>query len=431
MPLVTRSSTDRVRPDRAGVRRAAPVHPAGARLLRLLRDEGPRAHAELADALRMSRAELTAEIHRLTAAGLVEVGGRRAPRLSGDLRFAGIDIGATSIDVAVTGGDLTVLDHRSRPYDVRRGPRAVLETALEMLDKLHSEGVAVEIAGVGVGLPGPVGFRAGRPGGLGGSAWAGRAAGNRMSRIGTAPSSPIMPDWDASPISEAMRQELGCPVLVDQDVNLMVLGELAAGPARTVDDVLLVKIGTRIGCGVVVGGSVYRGASGYAGDIGHIRVTDSGPVCACGGTGCLEAHFGGDALTRDAIAAARGGDAPYLAGRLAIAGRLTAADMADAVAAGDAAAMRIVRDGGRHVGQALAGLVNFFNPGLVIIAGGVAGLGHTLLAEIRGVVHRRSTPLAAGNLPIVRSELGALAGVIGGARLISDRVFSAAVNRAP
>ena len=150
-------------------------------------------------------------------------------------------------------------------------------------------------------------------------------------------------------------------------------------------------------------------------------------MCACGNPGCLEAFFGGAALARDALAVARAGDSAVLAERLATAGELTAADVAAAAQEGDPVAVQMIREGGRRVGQVLAGLVSFFNPGLVIIAGGVAeGLGHTLLAEIRSVVYRRSAPLATGNLPIVLSELGDTAGVIGATRLISDQVFSAA-----
>ncbi|MBC6466916.1 ROK family transcriptional regulator [Actinomadura alba] len=383
---------------------ARPKNAHQSQLLRLLRDDGPRSRAELGDVLRMSRSELAADIDRLIALGLVEPaaarGGRRIVRLSPSLRFVGIDIGATSIDVAVTSGDLEILGHRALPYDVRHGPRAVLETALEMLGKLRSEGVASEIHGAGIGVPGPVSFCDGK-----------------------AVAPPIMPGWCGFPIRETMSQELGCPVLVDNDVNVMALGELTAGLARS-NDFLFVKIGTGIGCGIVVGGSVYRGRSGCAGDIGHIRVDDSGPLCACGHTGCLEAYFGGAALARDATAAARADRSRFLAERLAANGELTAADVTDAVAAGDATAVRMVREGGRHVGRVLADLVIFFNPGLVVIAGGVAGLGHTLLAEIRGVVHRRSPAPATANLPIVLSELGDAAGVIGGARLISDHVFS-------
>jgi glucokinase-like ROK family protein len=391
---------------------ARPQNVHQARLLRLLRDEGPRSRAELGDVVQLSRSKLAVELDRLVALGLVETaglaasrGGRRSGivRLSPGLRFVAFDIGATSIDVAVTNGELEVLGHVSEPCAVREGATVVLERALDLLGKLRDEGLMPQVHGTGIGVPGPVSFRDGMP---------------------VAP--PIMPGWDRFPVREAIGQELGCPVLVDNDVNIMALGELHAGLARSVDDFLLVKIGTGIGCGIVVDGAIYRGVSGSAGDIGHIRIDDDGPVCACGNAGCLEAYFGGAALARDATAEARAGRSERLAGILASAGEITARDVADAAAAGDPVAVRLIREGGRHVGQVLAGLVSFFNPGLVIIAGGVAGLGHTLLAEIRGVVYRRSLPLATGNLPIVLSELAGAAGVIGGARLISDHVFATA-----
>ncbi|HEX6447350.1 MAG TPA: ROK family protein [Streptosporangiales bacterium] len=381
-----------------------------ARLLRLLRDEGPRSRAELGDAVQLSRSKLALELDRLTGIGLVEGaglaasrGGRRSSivKVASGLRFVGIDIGATSIDVAVTNGELEVLGHASEAVDVREGPDVVLQRAIELVGKVRADGVAPGIHGAGVGVPGPVSFRDGVP---------------------VVP--PIMPGWDQYPVREAMSQELGCPVLVDNDVNIMALGELHAGLARSADDFLLVKIGTGVGCGIVVGGEVYRGVNGSAGDIGHIQVDEYGPSCACGNSGCLEAYFGGTALARDAVSAARAGRSAVLADRLAEAGTLTAADVGAAAAAGDPVSVQMIRDGGRRVGQVLAGLVSFFNPGMVVIAGGVAKLGHTLLAEVRGVVYRRSLPLATGNMPIVLSELGDLGGVIGGARLITDHVFT-------
>lgn len=386
-----------------------------ARLLRLLRDDGPRSRAELGDAVELSRSRLAVELDRLADLGLVETaglaasrGGRRSSivRIAQDTRFLGIDIGATSIDVAVTDGELRVLSRESEPVDVRQGPEVVIGRVLEMVGKLWADHPGRQaghgFAGAGAGLPGPVSYAEGLP-----------------------VSPPLMPGWNHFPVRDAFAAELGCPVLVDNDVNIMALGEKHAGIARSVDDFLFVKIGTGIGCGIVVGGEVYRGVSGSAGDIGHIRVDDSGPLCTCGNTGCLEAFFGGTALARDALAAARSDRSPELATLLERAGSLTAADVAAAAAAGDPVSVSMIRDGGRRVGQVLAGLVSFFNPGLVVIGGGVAGIGHALLAEIRGVVYRRSLPLATGNMPIVLSELGGEAGVVGAARLISDRVFAA------
>ena len=381
-----------------------------ARLLRMLRDDGSRSRIELGYATQLSRSRLAAELERLgelqwveTAGLAASTGGRPSSivRIARHTRFLGIDIGASSVDVAVTDGELRVLSHVSEPMDVRRGPEAVIGRALELIGKLRGDDIAPGLVGAGVGVPGPVSFAKGVP-----------------------VSPPLMPGWDHFPVRETFSAELGCPVLVDNDVNVMALGEKHAGTAKWVDDFLFVKIGTGIGCGIVLGGEVYRGVSGSAGDIGHIRVDDNGPLCQCGKAGCLEAFFGGAALARDALDAARSQRSEELARLLERTGTLTAADVAAAAAAGDPVAVDMVCEGGRRVGQVLAGLVRFFNPGMVVIGGGVAGIGQVLLAEIRSVVYRRALPLATGNMPIVLSELAGQAGVIGAARLTSDHVFS-------
>ncbi|MFI0734760.1 ROK family protein [Streptomyces sp. NPDC021225] len=391
---------------------ARPANAHQARLLRLLRDGGPTSRAQLGDRMDLSRSRLAVEVDRLLDTGLVIAdglaasrGGRRSHniRLSPTLRLLGVDIGATSVDVSVTNAELEVLGHLTQPMDVREGPVAVFEQVLAMAGKLRATGVAEGFDGAGIGVPGPVRFPEGVP---------------------VAP--PIMPGWDGFPVREALSQELGCPVMVDNDVNLMAMGEQQAGVARSAKDFLCVKIGTGIGCGIVVGGEVYRGTTGSAGDIGHIVAEPDGRPCACGNRGCLEAYFGGAALARDAEAAAREGRSPELAARLEATGTLAASDVAAAAATGDAAALDLIREGGTRTGQVIAGLVSFFNPGLVVIGGGVTGLGHTLLAAIRTQVYRQSLPLATGNLPIVLGELGPLAGVIGAARLISDHLLSPA-----
>ena len=382
-----------------------------ARLLRLLRDDGPVSRTSLGEAVDLSRSKLAVELDRLRQMGLVESpglaasrGGRRSAMvgLASDLRFLGVDIGATSVDVAVTDGQLEVLDRAGQEVDVRRGPDAVLAVVLDLVGKLRSEHGSTVLHGAGVGVPGPVSFREGTP-----------------------ITPPLMPGWDRFPVRDVLAGHLGCPVLVDNDVNIMALGEMHRGVARTVEDFLFIKVGTGVGCGIVVDGNVYRGVSGSAGDLGHIRVgEDAGPVCACGNTGCLEAYFSGGALARQALAAARSGQSAHLAERLEQVDVLTAADVAAASAAGDPVSVEMIRAGGRRLGQLLAGVVSFFNPGAVIIGGEVAhGLGHPLLAEVRSVVYRRSLPLATENMPIVLSEMRRDAGVVGAARLISDQVL--------
>ena len=386
--------------------------PTQSKILRIVRDEGPLSRVELAGRLDVSRTTVAAEVGRLVELGLAEDGGPAASRggrrstlvdLDSGLRFVGIALGATSLRVAVTDGRLGVLARGSAPSsDIRRGPETVLAEAIDLTRKLLAEQGIDRPAGVGIGVPGPVDFHAGVP-----------------------VSPPIMPGWDGYPVRDALSRELGSPVLLDNDVNVMALGEQHTGVARSAQAFLFVKIGTGIGCGIVVERHLYRGADGCAGDIGHIRIESTGPVCACGNVGCLEAFFGGSALARDAAAAARSGRSSALAELLEEHGTLTAEDVGRAIAQGDAASLAMVRDGGRRVGAVLANLVSFFNPGLIVIGGGVAGLGHPLLAEIRSVIYRQSLPLATGNLPVVLSELGEDAGVVGAARLISDAVFAA------
>ncbi|WP_395659457.1 ROK family transcriptional regulator [Nocardioides sp.] len=381
-----------------------------ARILAQLRDEGPLSKAQLADLLQVSRTTIAAEVGRLAELGLAAEAGPAASRggrrstlvdLAADIRFVGISIGATGMSVGVTDGRLAVLATRHRDCDIRQGPEPVLATALELVREVLDEVGVDKPMGAGVGVPGPVDFHR-----------------------GVSVSPPIMPGWDGYPVRDAVSRELGCPVVLDNDVNVLAVGEQHAGVAKGARDFLFVKIGTGIGCGIVIDGELYRGVNGCAGDIGHIRVEEFGPTCACGNTGCLEAFSGGAALARDATAAARSGRSPALAALLEQHGELTAADVGTAVSQGDAQAVQLIRDSGRHVGQVLAGLVSFFNPGLIVIGGRVTGLGHSLLAEIRGVTYRRSLPLATGNLPIVLSELGEEGGVVGAARMISSSIYA-------
>ncbi|MEH0933089.1 ROK family protein [Micromonospora sp. CPCC 205558] len=388
------------------------VDPLHVRLLRLLRDEGAVSRAELGDRLQMPRPRMLAELDRLVAMGYVAEAGLAASRggrrstlveLNPKLRFAAVDLGASSMDVEVVNGRLEPVAHYAEAADIRNGPKVTLQRVNELLHKARVDGAYERLDAVGIGVPGPVSFRDGVP-----------------------VSPPIMPGWDRFPVRELLSREHGCPAVVDNDVNIMAIGERHGGVAHSVDDFLFVKIGTGIGCGIYLTGEVYRGTDGCAGDIGHIQVDSHGPMCSCGNIGCLEALFSGAALAKDAAAAARSGTSPALAERLALRGVVTALDVAEGAVEGDVTCIQLIRDGGRRVGGVLAGLVSFTNPSMIVIGGGLAQLGHILLAEIRSVVYRRSLPLATGNLPVVLSELGGRAGVTGAAVLASDVAFGEA-----
>ena len=373
-----------------------------------------RSRSELASRTGLSRAVIAQRVGELVDRGLViegdpgpSTGGRPARQLAfhavaGHVLVA--DLGATSIDVAVTGLDGRILAHRDEPADIGDGPERCLARVEELFEQLTSttRGLPGQVWGVGIGVPGPVEFRTGRP-----------------------ISPPIMPGWDGYPLRERFAAHYDAPVWVDNDVNILALGEWRSGVAVGHDNVVVIKIGTGIGAGIISHGRLHRGAQGSAGDVGHIQVVDDAAViCRCGNIGCLEALAGGAALARDGEAAARAGRSERLASALDQHGRVTAEDVARAASFGDPLAVALLQAAGRRVGLMLASVVNFFNPSLIVIGGGVAQSGDTLLAAIREAVYRRSLPLATRELLIQRSSLGGLAGVIGASAMVVDQLFS-------
>jgi glucokinase-like ROK family protein len=337
-------------------------------------------------------------------------GGRPAEMLRLHSRLGlvlGVDIGVTSLNVAVLRPDLQVLAQHEEELDVRRqGPGVVLARAAALMRELlaRCHGRPEQVIGIGVGVPGPVNFDAGQ-----------------------LVNPPLMPDWDQFSIRDFLRDEYRAPVFVDNDVNLMALGELWR-LNRGLQNFIVVKVGTGIGCGIVCHGSVYRGASGSAGDVGHIGVDPEGPRCHCGNRGCVEALAAGPAIARLAAEAAERGDSPALAATLAARGVLTAEDVGAASRAGDTAANRIVQQAGQRIGQMLAAVVNFFNPSHVLLGGGVTQVGPLLLAAVRQSVYQRSLALSTRQLEVQYAPLGAQGGVVGaGALAMSESLRSRGV----
>ena len=283
---------------------ARPENAHQARMLGMLRDNGPLSRAELGDATGLSRTKIAIEVGRLVELGLVEDagpavsrGGRRSTmaRLALDLRFLGIDIGATSVDVALTDGELRVLDHVSQPCDVRVGPRAVHRHVVVVLPPNCGPARRPEICSAPASAyPGPVSFRDGAP---------------------VVP--PLMPGWHHVPVRDLLSQELGCPVLVDNDVNIMAMGERQAGVARGAEDFLFIKLGTGIGCGVFSAAGCTVASAAVPATSATSGSTTTGLRARAATAGCLEAFFGGAALARDATAAAKEHRSAILAERLA------------------------------------------------------------------------------------------------------------------
>ena len=373
-----------------------------------------RSRSELMARTGLSRAVVAQRVSDLIGRGLVHEGGvgqstgGRPPRQlsfhseSGHVLVA--DLGATSIDVALTTLDGRIIAHRDEPADIADGPVRCLARVEELFTELlaTARGLPGTLWGIGIGVPGPVEFRSGRP-----------------------ISPPIMPGWDGYPVRRHFARAYRVPVWVDNDVNMLALGEWRSGAAMGHDNVVVIKVGTGIGAGIISDGRLHRGALGSAGDVGHIQVLDDADViCRCGNVGCLEAVAGGAALARDGEAAARSGRSPRLLSALDQHGRVTAEDVARGASFGDPVCVALLQAAGRRIGLMLASVVNFFNPSLVIIGGGVVLSGDQLLAAVRETVYRRSLPLATRELLIQRSSLGGLAGVIGASAMVVDQLFA-------
>jgi glucokinase-like ROK family protein len=381
-------------------------------VLDAVRDGAAATRPEVARLTGLGRNVVTQRVSQLVAAGLLEEGrlgrstGGRAPR---ELRFraeAGVilaaELGATGIEVAVSdlAGRLTQI--HSEDADVTDGPEPVLCRVADLFDGLvGSLPTGTEVWGIGLGLPGPVEFESGTP-----------------------VSPPIMPGWDMYDVRGFFGSRFDVPVWVDNDVNVMALGELRGGLAAGHRDVVFVKIGTGIGAGLVSRGALHRGAQGCAGDIGHVAVGDSTIQCRCGQLGCLEAHAGGFALARDGQELARSGASAQLAQVVAEGREVTAATVIHAAQRGDLAARELVTASARLVGEALARIVNFFNPSLILVGGGVASSGEMYLAEVRRSVLNRSLPLATRSLLIKQSPLADYAGLRGAAFMVVDELLS-------
>jgi glucokinase len=368
-------------------------------LFQLLRDGQPRTRAQLAKATGLARSTIAARVDELMrmglvspVAGAVSTGGRPPSQfaLNPVGRVTGaVDIGASHATVAITDLTARVIDEHSEPLDVSLGPVPVLTRVVEALTLLLQRvgRTQRDLVAIGIGVPGPVRHSTGQP-----------------------VNPPIMPGWDGFDIPGWMQQHLAAPALVDNDVNLMALGERAVA-WQGAEHLMFVKVATGIGAGVISGGQLLRGAQGVAGDLGHVRVARGADVpCQCGSRGCLEALASGPAIARvlraHGIEARNGGDVVEL------------------VKHGNIDAIQAVRQAGRDIGEVLTTSVSLLNPSVIAIGGSMARVGEHLIAGVREIVYTRSTPLATEHLSIVQSAAAGDAAVIGAGMLAVQHALS-------
>lgn len=361
------------------------------RVVRAVRLAGSLTQAEIARTTGLSAATVSNIVRELRDNGTVQVtptssGGRRARSvsLSGDAGIVvGVDFGHSHLRVAVGNLAHQVLAEESEPIDVDASAAEGLDRAEALVGRLiAATGIGPDkVIGVGLGVPGPIDVASGVLG-----------------------STAILPGWGGINPREELARRLDMPVHVDNDANLGALGEMVWGGGRGVQDLAYIKVASGVGAGLVINGKIYRGPGGTAGEIGHITLDESGPVCRCGNRGCLET-FTAARYVLDLLRGSHGPD-------------LTVPTMVRLAKEGDPGCRRVIADVGRHVGMGVANLCNVLNPSRVVLGGDLAEAGELVLAPIRESVSRYAIPSAARQLAVVPGALGARAEVLGALALV-------------
>jgi predicted NBD/HSP70 family sugar kinase len=368
-------------------------------LFQILRDGRPRTRSELAASTGFARSTITSRIDELTKTGFIapvgdaaSTGGRPSALVAFNPKarmVAAADVGATHATVAILdlAGNTLVKD--TEEIQIAAGPEPVLKWLTDKFDSMVA-GLGrkkSDVIAVGIGLPGPVEHSSGKPS-----------------------QPPIMPGWNGFDVPRFVQRSYDVAVLVDNDVNIMALGERAVSWPET-DNMIFLKVATGIGSGIISSGQLQRGADGSAGDVGHIAIgRAAGIACRCGNVGCLEAIAG-----RPAIAAALRAEGLNLE---------QDGDVIALVRKGNLRATQIVRQAGRDIGEVLNMCVSVLNPSVIVIGGSMAEVSEQLIAGMREVVYSRSTPLATQHLSIVQARTGADAGVVGAGIMAIDYVLA-------
>ena len=321
----------------------------------------------------------------------------------------GVDLGGTNLRIAAVDNGGKTLDKITTSTEVARGRDQVIDEMCgaiqKIVDKLSDTGV---LAGIGIGVPGIIEMQTG------------------MLR-----DSPNLPGWHNYPVRDEIERRLKTTVVLENDANAAALGEKWLGAATAVDDMIMLTLGTGVGGGIVLGGKIWHGMTGMAGEPGHINVEPDGHPCNCGSRGCLEQLASATAVKRMAAEAVQSGKAPHMAQAMKAAPEFSSKAIYDLAMQGDAPAQEIFQRVGRALGTVLADLINIFNIPMYVIGGGVASAWDAFAPSMMETVRKNSfvyratappenTPAGngrSGSTVISRALLGSDAGLIGAARL--------------
>ncbi|HZO78863.1 MAG TPA: ROK family transcriptional regulator [Solirubrobacteraceae bacterium] len=368
-----------------------------ARVLAVLQRRGRASRADIVRASGLSRTTVSSLVADLLEEGVVverpdpvlqaptSSGGRPPILLALDPAsgtFVGIDFGHDSVNVALADRSGDLLANAREELDVDYQADLALATATRIVrGLLDNAGISPKrVLGVGAAVSAPL-----------------------RSRDHAFASQRIFPGWAALDVSRALGSRLGLPVYVGNDANLGALAEATFGAGRDVQNLIYVMLSSGVGAGIILDGALYEGDTGTAGELGHVVVDPSGPICRCGNRGCLETLAGVSALTR--ALQHRDETTPTLAGLLAL------------CEAGDPGVRRLIADAGRAVGQALAAMCSVLDPALVIVGGELATADGVLLDAIREMIDQRTAPAPGHPYKVVRGALADKAEVLGAVAL--------------
>jgi predicted NBD/HSP70 family sugar kinase len=365
-----------------------------ARIVSAVQQRGSLTQIELAGFTGLSPATVSNIVNELAGSGVLQTApttrsGRRALQvtLARNLGLvAGMHFGARGLRVALADVAHKIVAEQRLPLPPDHRADAGLERAAMLVaEMVESVGTSMsEVLAVGVGVPAPVDQRTGQVSSRG-----------------------LLRGWDGVPIPELLRERLGVPVYVDNDANLGALAEERLGAARGRRHVVYLRVSHGVGGGLLLGGDIYRGRVGAAGEVGHVTIDDNGIVCRCGNRGCLET-FVGAAHILETLRPSHG--------------HLTLRDVILRAEQGDAGCRRVLSDAGRHLGVAAASVCNLIDPEVVVVGGQLAEAGELLLGPMRATLLERVMPSTSSPVEVVQGELGASAEVRGALAVALDQV---------
>ncbi|MGL5954982.1 MAG: ROK family protein [Brevinema sp.] len=378
------------------------------KVFRIIKEHGPLYPKDIVTRSGFVKSTVSTYVTRLMELELIEeeslqnsLQKRKRIEVSRQHEVIAIYIGISSMHIALCCIDTTILEQKEFEINFNSmSPEDIVLIIINTIDEWHG---VYDISGIGIGMPLIIEF-------------------NSQKCI-TTPC--IDPKWQDFPISSILKDRYQCPIVLDNDANLLALGEKIKGEGKNVSNFIYIKLGTGIGAGIIIDNNIFYGALGGAGDIGHINIQQSEVPCVCGNKGCFEMHAGARGITQSAINQKSESDflqqftdediSPIIVGR--------------GFSQGDRVCTDIIINSGRTIGNILSNIVHILSPQLLIIGGGMSNIGYKLIATIKETLYSQAQPIIVQNLEIKQSKLLDKGGLIGAAYLISEYIFDERIKQ--